>query len=340
MARTQKYKKIEKRFASNVQNGFVSFLKTIRNSFVRIFKVFDSKLTIMIVPHSQSKVINFQTNVFALSLGIILAVGVAASFLYLNKKAVSSSLEISALMAQNRETLASLDELRDENTNLMQAAKRFQASFSSSLALLGLDRSSNVSQASVGSSDLSSLFSSNDAAGGAYRETADIRSLATYLEDAVQPIEQIGKMLENQSSLFKEIPNIWPVSNPNVHISMMFGPNIHPITGQWYIHKGVDFSTWRSGDPIMATAYGQVVTVGYDNSFGIYVVIRHKHGMYTRYAHMSATRVTKGEYVSQGQIIGNIGNTGITTGPHLHYEVHIGSDVVDPSKYINVKLSK
>ena len=90
----------------------------------------------------------------------------------------------------------------------------------------------------------------------------------------------------------------------------------------------------------MATANGQVVTCGYDASFGNYIVIRHKHGMYTRYAHMSAFRVKKGEYVNQGQIIGNIGNTGVTTGPHLHYEVHIGSDVVDPSKYINVKLSK
>ena len=143
-----------------------------------------------------------------------------------------------------------------------------------------------------------------------------------------------------ESNLFKDIPNIWPVKNPNAHISMMFGPNIHPITGQWYIHKGIDFSTWRQGDPIMAAANGQVVTVGYDNSFGNYVVIRHKHGMYTRYAHMSVALTKKGTFVNQGDVIGRIGNTGITTGPHLHYEVHIGSDVVDPGKYINVKLSR
>ena len=340
MSRTQKYKKIEKRFASNVHNGFVSFLKAIKNFFVRLFKIFDSKLTIMIVPHSQGKVINLQTNVFALVLGVVLIVGIATSFLYFNRRAVTSNIEINNLLSQNRETLASLDELRDENTNLLQAAKRFQASLSQSLSLLGLDRSSNVSKNSSGSGDLSSIFSSKDSVSGSVKETADIRSLTTYLEDAVQPIEQIGKMLENQSSLFKEIPNIWPVTSPNVHISMMFGPNLHPITGQWYIHKGVDFSTWRQGDPIMATANGQVVTVGYDASFGNYIIIRHKHGMYTRYAHMSVTRVKKGEYVNQGQIIGNIGNTGVTTGPHLHYEVHIGSDVVDPSKYINVKLSK
>ena len=340
LARTQKYKRIEKKIASNVHNGFVSSFKAVKLFFVKIFKVFDSKLTVMIVPHSQGKVINIQTNVFALSFGIVLVIGIVFSFFYFNRNAVSSSIEINSLMNQDREALASLDELRDENANLLQAAKRFQASLSQSLSLLGIDRGNNVSQASVSNSDLSSLFSSRDSVKGSVRETSDIRSLTSYLEDAVQPIEQVGKMLENQSSLFKEIPNIWPVTSPNVHISMMFGPNLHPITGQWYIHKGVDFSTWRQGDPIMATANGQVVTCGYDASFGNYIVIRHKHGMYTRYAHMSAFRVKKGEYVNQGQIIGNIGNTGVTTGPHLHYEVHIGSDVVDPSKYINVKLSK
>lgn len=340
LARTQRYKKIEKRIASNVHNGFVSFFKAIGNFFVRLFKVFDSKLTIMIVPHSQSKVINIQTNVFALSFGLILVIGIVISFFYFNRHAVISNAEISNLMNKNRETLASLDELRDENTNLLQAAKRFQSSLSQSLSLLGLDRNSNVSKASINNGDLSSLFSSKDSVSGSVSETADIRSLTTYLEEAVQPIEQIGKMLDNQSSLFREIPNIWPVNNPNVHISQQFGPNIHAITGQWYIHKGIDFSTWRSGDPVMVTANGQVVTVGYDASFGINIVVRHKHGMYTRYAHLSATRVKKGEYVNQGQVVGYIGNTGVTTGPHLHYEVHIGSDVVDPVKYINVKFSK
>ena len=268
MSRTQKYKKIEKRIASNVQNKFVSCVKVVKNSFVKLFKIFDSKLTIMIVPHSQSKVINIQTNVFALSLGIVIVIGIVSSFLYFNRRAIISNSEITSLMNENRETLASLDALRDENINLLQSAKRFQSTLSESLSLLGIDKNNSVSKASVSNSDLASLFSSKDTMVGAVQEMADIRSLTAYLENSIQPIEQIGKMLENQSNLFKDIPNIWPVKNPNAHISMMFGPNIHPITGQWYIHKGIDFSTWRQGDPIMAAANGQVVTVGYDNSFG------------------------------------------------------------------------
>jgi murein DD-endopeptidase MepM/ murein hydrolase activator NlpD len=184
------------------------------------------------------------------------------------------------------------------------------------------------------------MFNSTEIAKGTTRELADIRELTSYLENSIEPIEQVGKMLKTQQNLFTEIPSINPVKNPNVHVSMPFGPNVHPLNGNWYIHKGMDFSTWRSGDPVMATASGQVVTVGFDNSFGNFVIIKHNHGIYTRYAHLSTFRVKRGQLVDQGQIIGNIGNTGISTGPHLHYEVHIGSDVVDPAKYININLQK
>ncbi len=293
----------------------------------------------MIVPHSVGKVFNLQTNVFSLILGIIIVIGIVSSFFYFNTRVAGSSAEIARLMNENRQTLASLDELRDENNNLLQTAKRFQSSLSQSLSLLGINQTDTISKASMNNGDLSALFGTNENASGTLKESSDIRSLASYLDSAVQPIKQIGQMLESQNTLFTDIPSIWPVQNPNAHISMAFGPTIHPITGQWYIHKGLDFSTWRSGDPILATANGQVVTVGYNSSFGNYVIIKHKHGIYTRYAHMNTARVRKGQYVSQREVIGTIGNTGVTTGPHLHYEVHIGSDVVDPAKYINIKTS-
>lgn len=339
VARTQRYKKIEKKVASKTSNAFFSFFRMIKHAGQHIFKVFDSKLTIMIVPHSQSKVINFQTNVFALALSAVLVFGIVASFFYFDKKVISSSAEISRLTSQNRETQASLDELRDENMNLMQAAKRFQTSLSQSLSLLGITDSSTVSRASISGSDLSSLFNTQNTVTGSVRETEDVKQLTSYLENAVQPVEQIGKMLESQNTLFTEIPSIWPLKNPNAHISQAFGANEHPITGQWYVHKGIDFSTFRSGDPVIATANGQIVTVGFDASYGNYVIIKHKHGIYTRYAHLMSASVAKGQFVSQRDTIGYVGNTGVSTGPHLHYEVYIGSSIVNPIQYINVKPS-
>jgi murein DD-endopeptidase MepM/ murein hydrolase activator NlpD len=79
------------------------------------------------------------------------------------------------------------------------------------------------------------------------------------------------------------------------------------------------------------------VATEYTNDFGNFVIIRHKHGYYTRYAHLQSSRVKLGQSVQQGEVIGYIGNTGISTGPHLHYEVHIGSDVVDPYRYITLR---
>ncbi len=318
-------------------HAFRLFFVSIGKICTNVVKFFDGKLTLMIVPHSQGKVFSVQTNVFALVLGIILAIGITGSFVYFNQKNASSGLEISRLRDENRETLASLDELRDENNNLLQTAKKFQSTLSQSLSLLGINQNTGTSKSAGRNSDLSSLFDTQDITSGSLKETSDIKQLTAYLESAVRPVEQIGKMLENQGALFSDIPNVWPVKNGIGHISMEFGQNQHPITQQWYIHKGLDFSTWRQGDPVIATANGQVVTVTYDDSFGLYVIIKHKHGIYTRYAHLGTTRVKKGDTVAQRQIIGTIGNTGITTGPHLHYEVHIGSDVVDPAKYINVK---
>lgn len=335
-----KKQRIAKRSSSKFTLKIGLFFKAIGNFFVKMFKVFDGKLTIMIVPHSQGKVINFQTNVFALALGLLITIGVLASFFYYNRQASVSNNEIVTLQNQNRETLASLDQLRDENRNLFQAAKRFQTSLSQSLTLLGIETSNKQSNLSLSNSDLSSLFNSEELSQGSTKELADVKELTSYLENAVQPIEEIGKMLKTQQNLFTEIPSISPVKNSNVHISMAFGPNQHPLLGYWYIHKGIDFSTWRSGDPVVATASGQVVSVGYDMSFGNSVIIKHNHGIYTRYAHLSSFRVKKGQTVDQGDIIGYIGNTGISTGPHLHYEVHIGSDVVDPAKYININSSK
>lgn len=339
MAKSRHYKRLEKNAIASlknlIQNGFGFLVRGVK----KIVKVCDSKLTIMVVPHSKGNVINFQTNVFALAFGIMLLIGIVSAFIYFKRQDSGIRSELSKATKENRELLASFDELRDENNNVLQSAKRFKSSLTQTLSLLGLNQSKNVNKNSSSDSDLNSIFDTEETVSGSTKEVADMKQLSSFLESSIQPIEQIGKMLESQETLFTDIPNIWPIKGGIGHISMNFGQNKHPITGVWYIHKGLDISTFRSGDPIMATANGQVVTVAYDSGFGNYVIIKHKHGMYTRYCHMSSVKVKKGQFVSQRDVIGTIGNTGISTGPHLHYEIHIGSDVVDPAKYVNVKLT-
>lgn len=338
MARTRRYKKQSNSFFAQVGQGFKSFFSAIGRGIVKLFKSGNQKLTIMVVPHSHGKVFNIRTNAFAIAIGIIVLAGVILTFVPFSKHSTGSGAELSRLHEENKEALASLDELRDENNSLLQVAKRFQTSLNQTLSLLGINQSDTINKSTKSNSDLASLFDTQDLESGNLVETADIRQLITYMEGSVQPIEQVGKMLKSQKELFSDIPSLWPIKNGIGHVSFTFGQNINPMTGLWYIHKGIDLSTYRSGDPIIATANGQVVATGYQSTgYGNYVILKHRHGIYTRYAHMSTIRVQKGDQVSQGEIIGTIGNTGNSTGPHLHYEVHIGSDVVDPAKYINIK---
>lgn len=339
MARTRGYKRIENNIFRSIGRFFRNCFTAIGNSVSAIFRGGRRKLTIMVVPHSQKKVVNFQTTFFSLIFFIVAIVGIFGSFFWFTRNTIVSEKKITELQSEARASRASLDQLKDETGNLLKAAQNFQSAFSGTLSLVGLDTMSTAAKSNIQNGDLSSLFNVKETAQGSVKEIAELQRLTGYLENSVQPIEEIGKLLDSQNNLFSDIPSLWPIKGGIGHVSMSFGQNRHPFTGQWYIHKGVDLSTYRSGDSVLATADGQVVMVEYDPGFGNYVIIKHKHGFYTRYAHLQSFRVTRGQYVQQGQVIGYIGNTGISTGPHLHYEVHIGSDVVDPLKYLNIKVS-
>jgi len=99
------------------------------------------------------------------------------------------------------------------------------------------------------------------------------------------------------------------------------------------MHKGLDISN-RVGTPIRAPARGAVTFSGPDGAYGISITIDHGNGMVTRYAHMQKTLVKVGEFVQRGDVIGALGNTGRSTGPHLHYEVILNGTPVDPMRYI------
>lgn len=260
-------------------------------------------------------------------------------FFWFTTESIASAKKLADLKEETRKAQASLEVLKNETSSLLKNAKNFQSALSSTLVSLGLQSVTEAGGEIDAASDLSLLFNVKEQAQGVVREADELQKLSSYLNDSIQPVQEIGKLMNTQTALFSDIPSLWPIKGGIGHISMGFGQNRHPFTGQWYIHRGIDLATGRKGDPIMATADGQVINVDTDVGFGNYVLIKHKHGFFTRYAHLDSFRVTRGQNVQKGQVIGYIGNTGISTGPHLHYEVHIGSDVVDPIKYLNIRRS-
>jgi murein DD-endopeptidase MepM/ murein hydrolase activator NlpD len=299
------------------------------------------RYTVVLVPHSEKKVYNFNISVASICCALLMLVGIAGAFFWYGSSYNGTRNTLVLKDSRLKDTQASLDQLRDEIARLLRQTRGFQATLSNTLSELGLDTPVNNAENPAASGDLSSFLDIQETAPGTLKEVDDIRNLTDYLASAVDPVKELGSLFSSQSALLTEIPNIWPIRGGIGHISMYFGQNINPFTGQYYIHKGIDLSTYRSGDPIVATADGQVVTMEYDpvGGFGYYVIIKHKHGFYTRYAHLQSFKATKGQRVQQGEVIGYIGNTGLSTGPHLHYEIHVGSDVVDPYKYLNIRSS-
>lgn len=125
-------------------------------------------------------------------------------------------------------------------------------------------------------------------------------------------------------------PSIMPARGP---LSSGFGWRLHPILGEYQMHEGQDI-TGSVGTPVVATAAGKVVEVEYSSSFGNYVVLAHSGGIRTLYAHLSAFKCQVGKTVRRGETIGLLGNTGRSTGPHIHYEVHVDGRAVDPMHWI------
>jgi murein DD-endopeptidase MepM/ murein hydrolase activator NlpD len=158
----------------------------------------------------------------------------------------------------------------------------------------------------------------------------DAAALAT-LEEKMSRLE---KTLRASEAIFRErgfTPSIWPVQGK---LESGFGGRRNPFGGRSFeFHAGQDIVTaW--GTPVIAGAKGKVAFVGWQHGYGRLVVIEHGGGLTSRYGHLSHIDCSLGQEVSRGQFIGRVGSTGRSTGPHLHYEIRINDDPVDPLPYL------
>jgi murein DD-endopeptidase MepM/ murein hydrolase activator NlpD len=127
-----------------------------------------------------------------------------------------------------------------------------------------------------------------------------------------------------------DAPSIWPLEG---RVTSSFGEREDPFNGEGAFHSGIDISA-PYGSPVRATADGEVTGTSMGAGYGRQVVLDHGHDVLTVYGHLSATAVTPGQHVLRGQVIGYVGQSGRSTGPHLHYEVRVHNVPVNPHKYL------
>lgn len=151
--------------------------------------------------------------------------------------------------------------------------------------------------------------------------------------------EQVLEMTKNKEIRLENIPAIQPVLNKDLtRVASGYGWRIHPIYHTRKFHQGMDF-TAPTGTEIFATGNATVSFVGWKQGYGNSVVLNHGFGYETLYAHCFKNLVRVGQKVKRGDVIALVGNTGMSTGPHLHYEVHFNKKVVDPRNYYFIDLS-
>jgi murein DD-endopeptidase MepM/ murein hydrolase activator NlpD len=153
--------------------------------------------------------------------------------------------------------------------------------------------------------------------GAASRQEASLQMLFEYFED--------------RRSLSASTPSIWPVRG---WITSPFGNRLSPFTGIIRFHEGLDIVA-QTGTPVMAPADGVVIKAGFDAGYGNFVELSHGYGFRTMFAHNSRITVKAGQRVKRGDVICHVGDTGSSTGPHLHYEVRQNGLAVNPMKYMN-----
>lgn len=167
-----------------------------------------------------------------------------------------------------------------------------------------------------------------------------IRKLGARIAAQKKSYSQLIDLVKNKEKLLVATPAIQPVSNKDLNrIASGFGYRIDPVYKTIKLHAGLDFAA-PQGTPIYATADGVVTESGFsDGGYGNHVVVNHGYGYETLYGHMVRIKARNGQRVKRGEVVGYVGNTGKSTGPHCHYEVHKNGQKLDPVYFFYNDLS-
>ncbi len=194
--------------------------------------------------------------------------------------------------------------------------------------------SDEIRQAGFGGVDLYKNLEGKPNADLIKKSMAEADKIEKQLVVQSKSFDEVVKLAKSKEKMLAHLPAIQPVENKDLkRMASGYGWRIHPILKTRRFHYGMDF-TAKTGTPIYATADGVVKHAGWKaNGYGKHVVINHGFGYETLYGHMSKVAVKNGQKVKRGQVIGYVGNTGLSAGPHCHYEVHVNGKKVNPINF-------
>jgi murein DD-endopeptidase MepM/ murein hydrolase activator NlpD len=304
------------------------------------------KITIVVVPEGPRKIRQIKIPKFWIFsvLVVFLAAGLSVAWVVRDYLSIRRDLpRLSSLQEENtlqKQQITSLSGKMEAINQKMTELKEFDRKVR---AMVSMDPSKGSAYEhageqqqfiGIGGSD-SSLGGGNSPSERGHKKLVRMmyRSLDNLDNDiSVQKDEkaELLRLLDRQKSILSSTPSVWPARG---WVSSAFGYRLSPFTTEKELHRGLDICS-RKGSPVTAPADGVVSYVEWDPGYGKTVIINHGYGLNTVYAHLDKVHVKKGQAVRRHQEIAQVGETGRTTGAHLHYEVHLNGVPVNPLRYI------
>mgnify|MGYP005831923527 CR=1 FL=1 len=293
------------------------------------------KLSFMLITDSRDKL-----RQFSISYRLILGCAILVAFLFIANiflttsflKSQVSILEIKKLRAENQTLVEKFETVKGKISKIAASydelvAKEIVIRNIFSLPEISLDER----QLGIGGPENPNLSVYSDAMQNASAVENDVEALLRLSDYEQQKYEEVYSSLMDKRTILDHTPSIMPTRG---YQSRGFGMKFDPFTGNRQFHSGIDIAN-RTGTPIYATADGTVTYAAFSpGGMGNMVTLNHGFGFETRYGHMSKVKAVRGQEVKRGAIIGYVGSTGYSTGPHLHYEVIKDGKAVNPIDYI------
>jgi murein DD-endopeptidase MepM/ murein hydrolase activator NlpD len=317
------YNKERKRLLNNYM------LKIIK----KIFQFMTCKYAVVIAPiNNQYKVKNFHISTWFIGLSIIFLMLMFAVVIFFTTYSSHMEYQFTGMNTDLTQKTEQLNNYMSQVQKNQIIIETFEKNVNNLFSITGV---SNINR-----------YNGTGGNGNTERaikvtEIEQLKTLAINMSATSNYMNDLYKIIKKQKEFISSIPSIWPVIFQDNHrvgnITQMYGWGKNPILGYERVHTGVDIA-WSYGTPIVATANGEITNVDYNpNGLGNNVAIQHSYGFLTKYGHMSKVIVKKGQKVIKGQVIGYMGSTGLSNGDHVHYEIWIGNQVVDPMDYLYIE---
>lgn len=286
------------------------------------------RITVMFIPHSEKRIVNFHLSIYALTIfsTLVVATVTITSLIIINHS--STVKEVSKLKKYGTNSKQQISRFKDESNKLYESFQRLKPEITH---LYSLTPGSDIDSLWGKGGDFTGKIPEGENNMAPPVELLNIQEVERELKTTKKVLSKIKSFLEIRKKIIENTPSVWPV---NGYIVSRFGKRSSPYTFEEEFHNGIDIETFPSAE-IKATAPGIINDIKWDPSLGLTVSIKHKYGFITVYSHCQRVAVEPGQKVSKGEVIGYVGRTGKTTRYICQYQIKIGTEYTDPMPYLN-----